>query len=244
MQNVYFVEKEWTFKNRNNKKKNRKGRKQLLFFFSFSFLALIIKQETMAFFNSHDAHSVEYIDAIPENYKTKKQQRLWKYIAVAVATIVIIIVVVVVAVVVTDNKKKSSTSTYSLSQYAHLTQIVSNNDTSLQQKERIFVVGDVHGCIDEFNSLLDTIKYNTTTDQIILAGDITSKGPDSLGVIRRAKELGALCVRGNHDDKVIRFKTFENEKGQNSMYPLNAVMPEGNVPDPLKFKNYHEPLAL
>ncbi|KAG0734438.1 hypothetical protein G6F29_012967 [Rhizopus arrhizus] len=198
----------------------------------------------MAFFNSHDAHSVEYVDAIPENYKTKKQQRLWKYIAAAVATIVIIVVVVVVAVVVTDNKKKSSISTYSVSQYAHLTQIVSNNDTSLQQKERIFVVGDVHGCIDEFNSLIDTIKYNTTTDQIILAGDITSKGPDSLGVIRRAKELGALCVRGNHDDKLIRFKTFENEKGQNSMYPLNAVMPEGNVPDPLKFKNYHEPLAL
>ncbi|CAO3676998.1 hypothetical protein G6F70_001655 [Rhizopus microsporus] len=208
----------------------------------------------MVFFNNKSTESIEYIDAIPENYKTKKQKRLWKIIGASIAAVVIIIIVIVVAVVVTDNKKRqdaantlgndaNNNSKYPISPYSHMTQIITNNDTSLQQKERIFVVGDIHGCIDEFNALISALNY-TDRDQLILAGDLTSKGPDSIGVIRRAKELGALCVRGNHDDKLIRFKTFELVNGQGSMAPPKAVMPEGNVPDPLKFNNYHEPIAL
>ncbi|CAO3695625.1 unnamed protein product [Rhizopus stolonifer] len=198
----------------------------------------------MGFFN-RETQSIEYIDAIPENYKTSRQKRLWRYIALAVTVVVIIIVVVVIAVVVTDHNKKSTEKQgYTLSEYANLTPIITRNDTELQQKKRVFVVGDVHGCIDEFEALLNSLSFNTTEDQIILAGDLTSKGPDSLAVIRKAKEIGALCVRGNHDDKIIRFKTFENQRGRNAMYPISATMPEGNVPDPLKFKNYHEPIAL
>ncbi|KAI9282535.1 Metallo-dependent phosphatase-like protein [Sporodiniella umbellata] len=197
----------------------------------------------MGFFRG-ETESVQYIDAIPQNYRTAQQKKRWRYIALGVAAIVVIIVVVAVAVVVSESKKKQSDEAYGVSPYANMTPIITRNDTELQQKQRIFVVGDVHGCIDEFNRLLDTLAFNATTDQLILAGDLTSKGPDSLGVIRRAKSLGLLCVRGNHDDKLVRFKTFENQRGQNAMHPLNAVMPEGNVPDPLKFKNYHEPLAL
>ncbi|KAI8086988.1 Metallo-dependent phosphatase-like protein [Gilbertella persicaria] len=198
----------------------------------------------MAFFRHDGASSIEYVDAIPVHHKTNKQKRLWRFIGMGVAAVVIIVIVIVVAVVVTNNKKNSSTNSYSVSPYSQIKTIVTHNDTALQQKERIFVVGDIHGCVNELNTLVNKLNFNQTTDQLILAGDLTSKGPDSIGVIRRAKELGALCVRGNHDDKVVRFKTFQLQNGENAMKPPQATMPEGDVPDPLKFKNYHVPIAL
>jgi diadenosine tetraphosphatase ApaH/serine/threonine PP2A family protein phosphatase len=33
----------------------------------------------------------------------------------------------------------------------------------------------------------------------VLVGDLVAKGPDSAGVVQRARELGALAVLGNHD---------------------------------------------
>jgi len=39
---------------------------------------------------------------------------------------------------------------------------------------------------------------------LILAGDMISKGPDSVGVIDLVMKLGATGVRGNHEDRVIQ----------------------------------------
>ncbi|KAI8085151.1 Metallo-dependent phosphatase-like protein [Halteromyces radiatus] len=130
-----------------------------------------------------------------------------------------------------------------VSKYANLTRIQTIKADALANKERVFVVGDIHGCLDEFNQLLDHIQFNPSTDQVILAGDMIAKGPSNTGVIRRAKEIGALCVRGNHDDKAIRFKTYERSNGPDGMGPSSAVMPEGDVPDPLKYKNPHLPIS-
>jgi hypothetical protein len=69
------------------------------------------------------------------------------------------------------------------------------------------------------------------------------KGEDSLGVIRRARELGALCVRGNHDDKVVRLKTYLDRFGSNAMMQEDSIMPEGKVGDPLRLGNKHVNLA-
>ncbi|SAM05757.1 hypothetical protein [Absidia glauca] len=128
---------------------------------------------------------------------------------------------------------------YAVSNYANLTRIQTINGDALQNKQRIFVIGDIHGCLDEFNQLVDHIQYNPASDLLILAGDMVAKGPSSSGVLRRARELHALCVRGNHDDKAVRFKTFERTNGPAVMNEPTEVMPEGNVPDPLKYKNKH-----
>ncbi|KAI8079143.1 Metallo-dependent phosphatase-like protein [Thamnidium elegans] len=194
----------------------------------------------MAHFGRDDVSSFEYVDAIPTNPRTSRQKKLWRNIAIAVTAVIVIVIVIVVAVVVSQNNKiKSSSGQYPISPYAHMTKLVTVDDADIQQKERIFVVGDIHGCLTEFNQLLTTIKYDSSKDQMILAGDITTKGPGSVGVIRRAQELGMLCVRGNHDDKVVRLKAYELEKGLKAMSPPSANMPEGGVPDPIKFKNYH-----
>jgi len=68
---------------------------------------------------------------------------------------------------------------------------------------RIIFVGDIHGCVDEFNHLLHEARYNMATDVLVLVGDLVNKGYDSVGVVRRAMQLKAHCVLGNHDAALI-----------------------------------------
>ncbi|KAI9493248.1 Metallo-dependent phosphatase-like protein [Zychaea mexicana] len=83
--------------------------------------------------------------------------------------------------------------TSNLSPYDHLIPMITiNNNPFLAGVRRLFAIGDVHGCIDEFNELISKIAYNHDQgDRIILLGDLMNKGPDSVGVILRAKELKA-----------------------------------------------------
>jgi bis(5'-nucleosyl)-tetraphosphatase (symmetrical) len=64
-----------------------------------------------------------------------------------------------------------------------------------------YVVGDIQGCHDEFRQLLELIGFNEAHDRLWLVGDLVNRGPDSLGVLRTVKALGAstATVLGNHD---------------------------------------------
>jgi len=63
---------------------------------------------------------------------------------------------------------------------------------------RTLIVGDVHGCREELEDLLEESGWEED-DQLVVVGDLVAKGPDSLGVIRLMRELGGRAVRGNHD---------------------------------------------
>lgn len=67
---------------------------------------------------------------------------------------------------------------------------------------RTLFIGDVHGCVQELRALLAACAHSAS-DRVVLVGDLVAKGPDSAGVVRLARELGALAVRGNHDAHVI-----------------------------------------
>jgi len=69
---------------------------------------------------------------------------------------------------------------------------------------RLIIVGDVHGCKTELVALLDKVQYARASDHLILAGDFINKGADSRGVVALARELHASCVRGNHEDKLLK----------------------------------------
>lgn len=73
---------------------------------------------------------------------------------------------------------------------------------------RTIVVGDIHGSLAGFEGFLTQVGYDGSKDQLILAGDLVAKGPESLRVVDKARALNALCVRGNHDDKVIRWRGY------------------------------------
>mmetsp|Transcript_39158 Transcript_39158/g.79050 ORF Transcript_39158/g.79050 Transcript_39158/m.79050 type:complete len:286 (+) Transcript_39158:65-922(+) len=82
-------------------------------------------------------------------------------------------------------------------------------------KQRLLIVGDIHGCLDELQRLLAQEAFSQDRDTLVLVGDLVNKGPNSGGVLRRARELGALCVRGNHDDELLEawYRTGRYAKG-------------------------------
>lgn len=68
---------------------------------------------------------------------------------------------------------------------------------------RTLVIGDVHGCVDELDRLLERFAP-ARGDEVVLVGDLVNKGPESVAVIRRCREIGARAVLGNHDDLLLR----------------------------------------
>lgn len=67
-------------------------------------------------------------------------------------------------------------------------------------KERVLVVGDVHGCLDELKALLEKTNYNKHTDSVVLVGDLVNKGPKSAETVKYVREQGFWSVAGNHDN--------------------------------------------
>ncbi len=65
----------------------------------------------------------------------------------------------------------------------------------------IYAIGDLQGCLAEFEQLLHQIKFNDAHDQLWLVGDLVNRGPDSLSMLRKIKSLGdaVVTVLGNHD---------------------------------------------
>lgn len=77
-----------------------------------------------------------------------------------------------------------------------------NSNSGLQG--RLIVIGDIHGMRSDLERLLAKLDFDSTHDHLICAGDMISKGPDSIGVLELLMQLGASAVRGNHEDGVLK----------------------------------------
>ncbi|MGR3807392.1 Bis(5'nucleosyl)-tetraphosphatase, ApaH [Pasteurella testudinis DSM 23072] len=64
-----------------------------------------------------------------------------------------------------------------------------------------YIVGDLQGCFDELQLLLDKVRFEPQQDELWLVGDLVARGDKSLECLRFIKGLGesAKTVLGNHD---------------------------------------------
>lgn len=81
-----------------------------------------------------------------------------------------------------------------------------------QLSEPLFVIGDIHGCHDQLETLLDKIWQTEGYDaHIITVGDMIDRGPDSSAVLQRLKALQHVagsrltCLKGNHEQMMLDF---------------------------------------
>jgi serine/threonine protein phosphatase 1 len=66
------------------------------------------------------------------------------------------------------------------------------------------VIGDIHGCYDELQNLLDQAGIGDD-DQIVAVGDIVDRGPDTPAVLDFFRTTpNSISVRGNHERKHIK----------------------------------------
>jgi len=93
----------------------------------------------------------------------------------------------------------------------------SNNDESnyMNRKQRIFAIGDIHGCFDSFKELVtDKIRLQKG-DKLILLGDYIDRGEGSKEVIDFIIDLqennyDIIPLLGNHESMLL--DAYNNEK--------------------------------
>ncbi len=72
--------------------------------------------------------------------------------------------------------------------------------------DRLIAIGDIHGCREALDALLEVINPEST-DTIVTLGDYVDRGSDSRGVIDSLLELSTKCnlvpLLGNHEEMML-----------------------------------------
>src|SRR5271166_2385055 len=97
---------------------------------------------------------------------------------------------------------------------------------------RTIIIGDIHGCLEEFDELLKTVQYAPATDRLISVGDLLDRGMYSVGVVRRCRELDVAAVMGNHEyhflrrwkgNKFLDARPYDNELNDDDVAYINRM---------------------
>lgn len=81
--------------------------------------------------------------------------------------------------------------------------------------QRTLIISDIHGELQLFEELLQVSNYNPKNDQLILLGDYIDRGPQSKEVLEKVmqlKEEGALVLKGNHEDMMVKSLVLGEER--------------------------------
>jgi bis(5'-nucleosyl)-tetraphosphatase (symmetrical) len=107
-----------------------------------------------------------------------------------------------------------------------------------------YAIGDVQGCFTSLQQLLGALRFSADRDELIFAGDLVNRGPDSLSVLRHVRDLGgnARTVLGNHDLHLLAHY-FDPARPLRKGDTLDAVL---NAPDcePLMHWLIAQPLLI
>lgn len=68
---------------------------------------------------------------------------------------------------------------------------------------RYIAIGDIHGCPDQLEEILEQAA-DRPEHRLVFLGDYIDRGPDSEAVINRIRDLDAVFIFGNHEDMILR----------------------------------------
>jgi serine/threonine protein phosphatase 1 len=75
-----------------------------------------------------------------------------------------------------------------------------------------YAIGDIHGCLDHLERLLEEINPDLERHKLVFIGDYIDRGPNSRGVVDYIIRLQALypaeniiCLKGNHEVMLLDF---------------------------------------
>lgn len=93
----------------------------------------------------------------------------------------------------------------------------------MMKSERVFIIGDIHGCLDMLKRLMDKIKWRPEKDRLIFLGDYLDRGKDPRGVVDFILEISKAsplvqCLTGNHENVFLDFL----DGGDLAMFLLNG----------------------
>ena len=83
---------------------------------------------------------------------------------------------------------------------------------------RTYVIGDIHGCVEELERLLEFLKPGAD-DTLCFLGDYIDRGPKPHGVVARLIRLskeGTRCIflKGNHEDMFLSYMGYPGHYGE------------------------------
>lgn len=79
--------------------------------------------------------------------------------------------------------------------------------------ERIYAIGDIHGCYDQLMDLMDRIDIDLEKDTLVFMGDYIDRGPKSCEVATYLLDLAArhpnnvVMLKGNHEEMLENYLT-------------------------------------
>jgi serine/threonine protein phosphatase 1 len=88
---------------------------------------------------------------------------------------------------------------------------------------RIFAIGDIHGCLEKLEDLLEVIAANPKKDKLIFIGDYIDRGGFSREVVDyilhlKKKFKNIVCLLGNHEQMLLNYLEGVDEE----MYLYNG----------------------
>ncbi|MCE5212235.1 MAG: serine/threonine protein phosphatase [Deltaproteobacteria bacterium] len=75
---------------------------------------------------------------------------------------------------------------------------------------KIFAIGDIHGCLEKLRELMDQIGIDYTRDTLVFIGDYIDRGSFSKEVVDyilrlRSEYKNIICLLGNHEQMFLRY---------------------------------------
>ena len=122
--------------------------------------------------------------------------------------------------------------------------------------ERIYAVGDIHGCYDKLMALMEKMDIDFESDTLVFLGDYIDRGPQSFEVVAYLADLkqryaNTIFLKGNHEEMLEKYLSGEDRitylvnGGQQTLESyMNRPRPEGEPAIPSTHLEFFKSLRI